>query len=223
MAELTPEERALIDAAVAKGKVTQVAPGTTGYPPLVWCPHRNVLIYDNPADAQRRQALENPEVRERRAKLREMVEAGASREEMRKTLRISADLLKRDARLLGLELPEPANGQSGPDEELVRQVLTAFDGKKCLTRIATEVGRHPDTVRKILKKNGLKCPAAPPSTTTLTVAQIAQRRAQVRRLIAGGMTAAETAKALGVKPATVSSDLRAMRVGITELRQGALA
>ena len=54
----------------------------------------------------------------------------------------------------------------------------------------------------------------------LTVAQIAQRRAQVRRLIAVGMTAAETAKALGVKPATVSSDLRAMRVGITELRHG---
>ena len=74
MADLTPEERALIDAALAQGKVTQVAPGTTGYPPLVWCPHRNVLIYDNPADAQRRQALENPEVRERRAKLREMAE-----------------------------------------------------------------------------------------------------------------------------------------------------
>ena len=40
-AEITREERALIDAAIAEGRVRKIETGASAYPPLKWCEKRN--------------------------------------------------------------------------------------------------------------------------------------------------------------------------------------
>ncbi len=53
-AYLSPEERQLIDAALAEGRVTRLALGQSSRPDVIWCNKTNRLVYTEPVPFQAR-------------------------------------------------------------------------------------------------------------------------------------------------------------------------
>jgi hypothetical protein len=116
---LSPQDRALIDAALAAGRVTVVPRGVSGLVAYVCDPATGKLVRDDgsaaaPSAKVRRRSVD-PRAGQRAArlhKLRALLERGASRDEIDALYAgMSATALFRDLSALGMTLPARAKGR----------------------------------------------------------------------------------------------------------------
>ena len=108
-AEITKQERALIDAAIAEGRVRKIETGASAYPPLKWCEKRNGIYAYMQGKAPRlkvgylsdsRMDKLEKEITARRAIVLEMSLAGESLDAMAKRTGYSKTAIKRDRAVL---------------------------------------------------------------------------------------------------------------------------
>lgn len=103
---LTAEERAAIEAAA--GRVRRVAPGTTGEQRWVWCPVLRKLVPRDdapPPNRDRRPGpMPRPEVRTRRARVRELATRGLTAAEIAVELGCARQTVYSDCWRMGLRL-----------------------------------------------------------------------------------------------------------------------
>ena len=94
--EITPEERAAIDAAIAAGKLKRFPPGVSGMADAVWSPSsKRVVIAKLPEKAHgtlRRRAA----ARARRDRVLEMHKAGRASREIEDALGVSRETVRTD-------------------------------------------------------------------------------------------------------------------------------
>lgn len=150
-AEITREERRLIDEAIAEGRVTKCPPGATSLVKYRW--NGRFLEAVGSGVPRHRFARE----RARRRTVKAMYEAGKTREEIMKAEGISESVFRRDLQVLGLWDDSPYSRQSitgmSPQRKSVR---AAWAPDRTTRQIAEITGLSRHAVRAHLRRLGLK-------------------------------------------------------------------
>jgi len=147
MAKITDEERRLIDAAVAEGRVQKIKRGESAFG-YIWDEEKSSLVprSDNKASYQygRVAYFETAEIRSRRAKVRTLIEARFTTGEIIEKLRaegyhVTDIILRNDMKRLGLKPVPVAERQKRLDSERLKEFYRlledGIDNKKEMMKL----------------------------------------------------------------------------------------
>lgn len=238
MKAMSEADRALIDAAVAAGKITKVAPGVAvsmTYP--VW--DGKALVY--PDHEQRvkaaKQALfsgaakpSDPKVKLRRKRVAEAHAEGKTIGEIAEVLDCSYRQVWNDLQALQLS-PNPVKPQPAPPEDpriatRRARIVAMAEGGSSIEQIASEIALPVSTARAIAAAIGVKFPKKPrPSRAKLNrgpklSARVIALREQIAECVAKGMTQASICEALHISRETLRYNLHRMDVSLCQVPTG---
>jgi len=204
--EITKAERALIDAAIAAGKVQEVALGVSAFPTPVWTGHK--LEYATPEDAamfkMRRLvfgAAPSAKIATRRAKVIEMHKSGMTPKQIAAELGETIDLIQRDIRQAGL------SPRQGIDREWIKSEVARMHAEGMRRQdVADALGLSNSSLRRVLVKLGLKFSQFHPDHPYRK--ERAERKAEAIRLHKAGLGTAEISKRVGVTQNHIAKYLR---------------
>ncbi len=162
MTALSPSDRALIDAAVARGAVTHIPRGVSGIPLPVWDGTKLVSGQPNALkkanDAFWRRKRVDPALAERRRKLCELFAQGKSDKEIAEALGIALSSVKKDRKRAGLKRdrvkaqPKPKIKAPRPSQGKRDEALALYQGGMKPADIAALMGMTPNAIRKYLRE-----------------------------------------------------------------------
>lgn len=222
MKSLSSEDRALIDAAIAEGRVTRCSTGESAHCGYVWSDTHNALIARDPeqqgwrgsfarggADAARRARLMNPRVTARRAQVAELA-ARMTVAQIAAELGISSDTVRNDLckkRVSAQPAPVLQRGVSQQVEARRRKIKTHWTPQVTYRALSEATGVDYNLVRADCRAMGLEVAAVKgwvhgPSGV---------RRARMATM-AATHTHAELCSFFGVTAATVWNDLRKLGI-----------
>ena len=232
MNAISPDERALIDAALAAGRVQKLPMGGTAQPGYVWDGKTRKLVSTDPASAgwkgwqrmftaNRRARGETAAVDARRAKVASMVTDGTRSADIATALGVSITTVYADAKRAGVTLDRQSGAQArsryDPKVQETRALINqAYDGIRTTPEIELITGIPRRTVVDHLKalglpriagKSGLKRGHAITEST-------AARRAQIPALIAQGLAGAKIAAHLNTHHSTIHHDCHVLKISI---------
>lgn len=218
---ITQQERALIDEAIAAGRVTKIAEGKSSVPDVIWCPKGRRLVYVTPVNAglnfsgsaagaaQRRRKAAN------RANIADLLRQGRTDVEIAQALGLGVTTVAVHRRELVASGAVPAPARSIP---LKTRIIDAFDPDLTATEIADLVGASRSHAVTVLKEAGLGCKVEPrvPSPGLGVKrgpgAAVTARRARVLELKDEGLSAKQIASVLHVSVSAVHQDANAVGV-----------
>jgi DNA-binding NarL/FixJ family response regulator len=241
-ATITAEERALIDAKVAAGKVTRCATGASAAEiEYIWCSKINRLV---PKDKERATALyrgsmqrhfnrkkagPTPEQIQRRETVIGLMDQGMTREQIATTLGVSTHTVSADAKAMGRTFPRPARLPSVCARVDARRAKVSKLVGKGMTapEIAAQCGVNSRTIWDDVKALGIKMPKAAPAYKNpkqrrpgpAPCPKVAARRAKIPALIEQGMGGRQMSIVLGVPLDVVQHDCRVMGISIPRNRR----
>lgn len=173
---VTAEERGLIDAAVAGGRVRRIPQGVTALGEIRWDPEVGDLRYVDKAEARRalrgavtglpetrgRKRPTPPWIVARRKRVAELVRAGCGGPEIRAALGLTQGALESDLAALDLRISDHRTAAARKLSEAVKarraRVRQAFDGQRSVAAISRMLDMPERTVRAHLDALGLKAP-----------------------------------------------------------------
>lgn len=191
---ITEEERALIDAALADGKITKVAPGVRAIV-LRSDPDANQLRYDTgegsspPPRWRSTGRPRDPAVTLRRQDVARLARAGLSKAQIAAQLHVGWQVVNKDLKEQGIAITPAPHPSVAAVAARDHQIAAAYDGVRTVQWFCEEFGVSTKVIRAALKRLGL-APINAPSPRDL---RIKARRDQVARLAAEGLTAAQIA------------------------------
>lgn len=226
--EITSHERALIDAAIAAGKVTRVPPGQSALWAYQWCPKDQKLKHvDTIAGIRHHPGFflgrvqhgrkQSPEVAKRRAEVRRLHDAGLGRAEIAERLGTPYNTIVNDYEKLGLR-PHPVPRQTRQMREMVvrlRQLEALLDDGtvRSAKELRAILGVREATFWDYMKRLGRRLPrevAGPRKSPETVIA----RRAEIREAHARGdpLVVSELARRYGKSTTVIYKDLTVLGI-----------
>lgn len=234
MSVLSAEERGLIDAAIASGRVMKVPTGVSGLDEeILWDKATKTLKYVDPAVARdrlvrqvgmcarstkvkrRRTRAVSPDVEQRRRKVSHLIDAGMTGSQIAERLKVPVRTVWADARRIGKSLSRQTR-QALELQARRSDVRQAYSPDMTAQDIAQKVNLPVKQVRNHLRALGLKAAQYIPAKIQTTEAERAERRAKVTELVENGLTMTQIAKCLDVHLQTVRNDVR--KLGLTPVK-----
>ena len=216
---LTPEERSLIDAAVAAGKVSRVAPGVSGEE-LVWCPKLKRLTAKDPERRGKRSVSWlrrsiDPSVVARRERVANLTEARKTPMQIAELIGAAVRVVHNDLFLLRRQR-DPRVCIDSLIELRRRRVRELHGAKKTTREIMDEMDLSHAQVLGDLSAMGLTAnvPKSKPPRARKGVGSDRQARLdKVTAMVAEGLTVAEMRQRLGgVADHIVRTDLAFLKL-----------
>lgn len=227
MNAITPEERALIDAALAKGQAKVIPQGETAlFDPVVWCGISNklVTVVTDPERAKMKSGWHrhqtytknrvSPAVAKRRMRVRDLVKDGLGPNEIAEKTGVSAKSIYADVNWLrknGHAIPKFSKSPKEPVKRGPRptslKILELCDGERTSQEIADLVGVGKKHVHRIAKKYGK--PLQPGMNGfQLRSARSAEMHKSIHELHESGKSHQQICDQLGICISTVFNSLK---------------
>lgn len=197
---MSTNDRALIEAALAAGKLQKIATGVSAFPLPVWDGKQLVspdwkarLVAAQSAHYRGLQARRIKEAAARRADVAAHHAAGHCSAEIARIVGVTIDTVRADLRLLDLSPNRPPKAEVSPqvmarNARLAQIIALNWSWKQ----IAADVGLTVGTVQAIAQRLGLRKATSPRSTEVPAIA----RRAQIATLLQAGAGQAEVRKSV---------------------------
>jgi DNA-binding CsgD family transcriptional regulator len=216
---LDPKQRAMIDEAVAAGRVTVVPRGVSGLVTPVWCAKAKRLVYPDGKDrlaksmkrgwhSTHRHRPAHPDVQARRDQVLAHHEAGRSVPQIMAAMGLAEAMVRQDLKRMQIQ-PNPARQVAAQDAQAQVRALAGL-GKQT-TEIALATGLNPERVYRI----GLRLDLGLEwSEAGVRRAQLAALDADVARLAAEGLTKAAIRLRLDVSAARVRESIKRQKLDV---------
>lgn len=149
MSRLSATDQALIDEAIAEGRVTHCAPGQSGFPGYVWDEQKGLVSRDPGQTSwvaqknRRKNKTTSPGVRKRRERVKELHAAGWTQTDTARELSSKPSTIAHDARALGISFGDRyrmTRNQHARRMEDIEALRAAFEVVKTETGLAKHLG-----------------------------------------------------------------------------------
>lgn len=232
-ATITAEERAMIDAKVAAGKVTRYPTGKSAFADeYVWEDGKG-LVTRNPEMAKanfrrftfgtRKSRAPSPEQIKRRETVASLMDADMTGVEIATMIGVNVQTVYEDAKVMGRKFPRPTppRPKSPPHVAARREKVAALVAEGMNSAmISDRLGIMPRTVWDDVKALGLRLPRdyslrkPAKKTGPKPSPKVAARRAKLPGLIARGMNGPEIARHLDVNVSAIRHDCKHLGLSI---------